>query len=167
MNTLNTFQRPKIHRTFFSVYLFFVAGISHAQIDAGALQLGLEQQLSSPSPLALPEPTAPKPLPAQPAAQGDVRFEVKSFVLEGVNTIPEEKVQAVFKEWFGRPVNFDYLQKATDAVVNLYRASGFTVQAILPPQKITDGVMRILVTKAKLHGMHPHRRQAVSDPEPV
>jgi hemolysin activation/secretion protein len=34
--------------------------------------------------------------------------------------------------------------------VNLYRASGFTVQAILPPQKIADGVVRILVTEAKL-----------------
>lgn len=132
------------------------SGLASAQtpptggIDAGALQRGLEQQLPSPSPLALPEPTAPKPLPAQPAAQGDVRFEVKSFVLEGVNTIPEAKVQAVLKEWVGRPVNFDDLQKATDAIVSLYRASGLTVQAILPPQKIANGVVRILVTEAKL-----------------
>lgn len=92
MNTLNTFQRPKIHAALLALYVFFVTGISHAQIDAGALQRGLEQQLPSPSPLALPEPTAPKPSPVQPAAQGDVRFEVKSFVLEGVNTIPEAKV---------------------------------------------------------------------------
>jgi hemolysin activation/secretion protein len=119
-------------------------------IDAGALQRGLEQQLPSPSPLALPEPTAPTPSPVQPAGQSDVRFEVKSFVLEGVNTIPEAKVQAVLKEWVGRPVNFEDLQKACDAIVNLYRASGLTVQAILPPQKIADGVVRILVTEAKL-----------------
>ena len=119
-------------------------------IDAGALQRGLEQQLPSPSPLALPEPTAPAPSPVQPAGQSDVRFEVKSFVLEGVNTIPEAKVQAVLKEWVGRPVNFDDLQKACDVIVNLYRASGLTVQAILPPQKIADGVVRILVTEAKL-----------------
>jgi hemolysin activation/secretion protein len=119
-------------------------------IDAGALQRGLEQQLPSPSPLALPEPTAPTPSPARPAGQSEVRFEVKSFVLEGVNTIPEAKVQAVLKEWVGRPVNFDDLQKACDAIVNLYRASGLTVQAILPPQKIADGVVRILVTEAKL-----------------
>lgn len=119
-------------------------------IDAGALQRGLEQQLPRPSPLALPESVAPTPAPSKPAAQSEVRFEVKSFVLEGVSTIPEAKVQAVLKEWVGRPVNFDDLQKATDAVVNLYRASGFTVQAILPPQKIANGVVRILVTEAKL-----------------
>lgn len=123
---------------------------AHAQIDAGALQRGLEQQLPSPSPLALPEPTAPTPAPAKPGADSDVRFEVKSFVLEGVNTIPEAKVQAVLKEWIGRPVNFDDLQNACDAIVNLYRANGLTVQAILPPQKIAGGVVRILVTEAKL-----------------
>jgi hemolysin activation/secretion protein len=127
-----------------------MAQVPPGGIDAGALQRGLEQQLPSPSPLALPEPTAPAPSPAQPAGQSEVRFEVKSFVLEGVNTIPEAKVQAVLKEWVGRPVNFEDLQKATDAVVNLYRASGLTVQAILPPQKIADGVVRILVTEAKL-----------------
>lgn len=127
-----------------------MAQVPPGGIDAGALQRGLEQQLPSPSPLALPEPTAPTPSPAQPAGQSEVRFEVKAFVLEGVNTIPEAKVQAVLKEWVGRPVNFDDLQKACDAVVNLYRASGFTVQAILPPQKIADGVVRILVTEAKL-----------------
>ena len=128
----------------------FATQTIQAQVDAGALQRGLEQQLPSPSPLALPEPIAPTPSPAQPAGQSEVRFEVKAFVLEGVNTIPEAKVQAVLKEWVGRPVNFDDLQKACDAVVNLYRASGFTVQAILPPQKIADGVVRILVTEAKL-----------------
>jgi hemolysin activation/secretion protein len=127
-----------------------LAQVPRGGIDAGALQQGLEKQLPSPSPLALPEPTAPAPAPARPADQSEVRFEVKSFVLEGVNTIPEAEVQAVLKEWLGRPVNFDDLQKATDAIVNLYRASGFTVQAILPPQKIANGVVRILVTEAKL-----------------
>jgi len=127
-----------------------MAQVPRGGIDAGALQQGLEKQLPSPSPLALPEPTAPAPAPARPADQSEVRFEVKSFVLEGVKTIPEAEVQAVLKEWVGRPVNFDDLQKATDAVVNLYRASGLTVQAILPPQKIADGVVRILVTEAKL-----------------
>jgi hemolysin activation/secretion protein len=150
VNTFNAFKCPQIRISVLALFLLSVAGVTHAQIDAGALQRGLEQQLPSPSPLALPEPTAPTPVPGKPAGQSEVRFEVKSFVLEGVNTIPEAKVQAVLKEWAGRPVNFDDLQKATDAIVNLYRASGFTVQAILPPQKIADGVVRILVTEAKL-----------------
>ena len=150
---LPIFAVPNLTRLLAISGLVMGSGAVMAQaggIDAGALQRGLEQQLPSPSPLALPEPTAPTPSPARPAGQSEVRFEVKSFVLEGVNTIPEAKVQAVLKEWVGRPVNFDDLQKACDAIVNLYRASGLTVQAILPPQKIADGVVRILVTEAKL-----------------
>jgi hemolysin activation/secretion protein len=75
---------------------------------------------------------------------------VNSFVLEGVKLLPEAAVQAVLKEWVGKPVNFDDLQKACDAVVALYRSKGFTVQAILPPQKIADGVVKIMITEAKL-----------------
>jgi len=124
--------------------------VASAQIDAGALQQGLEKQLPMPSPLALPEPTAKEPLRPSEPSQGDVRFEVKSFVLEGVSLLPEAEVQAILKPWVGRPVNFDDLQKACDAVMDFYRKGGYTVQAILPPQKIANGVVKILVTEAKL-----------------
>jgi hemolysin activation/secretion protein len=121
-----------------------------AQVDAGALQQGLEKQLPLPSPLALPSPTAKDPLRPSTPASSDVTFEVKSFVLEGISLIPEAKVQEVLRPWLGRPVNFDDLQKACDAVMEFYRKNGFTVQAILPPQKIANGVVKILVTEAKL-----------------
>lgn len=124
--------------------------LSLAQIDAGALQQGLERQLPSPSPLALPEPTERDPQRAAPTAQSSVTFEVKSFVLEGVSILPADTVQAVLKSWVDRSVSFDDLQKACDAVVELYRKNGYTVQAILPPQKIANGVVKILVTEAKL-----------------
>ena len=121
-----------------------------AQIDAGALQQGLEKQLPSPSPLALPEPAEQEATRATPKADAGISFEVKSFVLEGVSILPADEVQAVLKPWLGRAVNFDDLQKACNAVIDLYRKKGYTVQAILPPQKIANGVVKILVTEAKL-----------------
>lgn len=129
---------------------FFGMNQASAQVDAGALQQGLERQLPLPSPLALPEPTEKDPLRTTPKAEGAVTFEVKSFVLEGVGILPVGTVQEVLKSWLGRPVSFDDLQKACDAIVELYRKSGYTVQAILPPQKIANGVVKILVTEAKL-----------------
>ena len=39
-----------------------IAGPANAQVDAGALQQNLEQQLPLPSPLALPQPGKPEPL---------------------------------------------------------------------------------------------------------
>ncbi|QWE19886.1 ShlB/FhaC/HecB family hemolysin secretion/activation protein [Polynucleobacter sp. AP-Kolm-20A-A1] len=122
----------------------------YAQVDAGALQQGLEQQLPLPSPLALPEPGKAAPIqPAQPK-EGELRFTVKSFAIEGVKILPEAEVQLAIRSWVGVPVSFDDLQRACDAIQNLYRSKGYTVQAILPPQKIADGVVKILVTEAKL-----------------
>lgn len=128
----------------------FSAGQVNAQVDAGALQQGLEQQLPLPSPLALPEPGKAAPVqPSQPK-EGELRFTVKSFAIEGINLLPEAEVQLAIRSWVGVPVSFDDLQRACDAIQNLYRSKGYTVQAILPPQKIADGVVKIVVTEAKL-----------------
>ena len=121
-----------------------------AQVDAGALQQNLEKQLPLPSPLALPEPTSREGARPGEVRKDELTFQVKKFVLEGISILPEASIQEVLKPWVGRAVNFDDLQKACDAVVDFYRKSGYTVQAILPPQKIANGVVKILVTEAKL-----------------
>jgi hemolysin activation/secretion protein len=122
----------------------------YAQVDAGALQQGLEKQLPLPSPLALPEPERGAAGPIGQAKEGELRFTVKSFLIEGISILPEAEVQAAIRSWVGIPLSFDDLQRACDAIQNLYRSKGYTVQAILPPQKIADGVVRIIVTEAKL-----------------
>ena len=121
-----------------------------AQVDAGALQQGLEKQLPLPSPLALPEPERGVSGPTGQAKDGEVRFTVNQFDLEGVKILPEAEVQALLKTWIGKPVTFEDLQNACDAIAELYRKKGYTVQAILPPQKIANGVVKILITEAKL-----------------
>lgn len=152
--TLNTPFRMNPFR-WAGIALFVGAnGLSNAvmaQVDAGALQQNLEKQLPLPSPLALPEAQKPSSPQRESAAKaGEVRFTVNSFVLEGIKTLPEATVQETLKAWVGKSVNFDDLQKACDAVVELYRKNGMTVQAILPPQKIDSGVVKILITEAKL-----------------
>ena len=80
------------------------SGHVFAQVDAGALQRGLEQQLPLPSPLALPEATTKEQEKASQAKAGDVRFTVNSFVLEGVKILPEVEVQTVLKPWLGKDI---------------------------------------------------------------
>ncbi len=136
-------------------FIFFVFNFSSqkafAQVDAGALQQQLQKELPIPSPLPLPELQKPeeKKDSVRPKA-GEIQFEVKDFILEGVKILPEKDVKAVLKPWTNRPVTLDDLQKACDAIVELYRKAGYTVQAIVPPQKIADGIVKILVTEAKL-----------------
>jgi hemolysin activation/secretion protein len=152
MNSYAPFRRKKIYPQGWVMFIGLSA-ISHttlAQVDAGALQQNLERQLPLPSPLALPEAVKPTPPQESAAKAGEVRFTVNTFVLEGSKLLPESKVQALLKDWTGKSITFDDLQKACDAIVALYRKSGYTVQAIIPPQKIADGVVKILITEARL-----------------
>ena len=144
-----TFGIQKSVFAFAAITLFRSTQV-YAQLDAGALQQGLEQQLPLPSPLALPQPERGASGPKAQAKEGEVRFTVNQFDLEGVKIVPEAEVQAVLKPWTGTPVTFEDLQNACDAIQELYRKKGFTVQAILPPQKIANGVVKIIVTEAKL-----------------
>jgi len=144
------FSHIQISRLSCAILVLFATSHAYAQVDAGALQQGLEQQLPLPSPLALPEPGRAAPIQPSAPKEGELRFTVKSFVLEGIGILPEAEVQMAIRSWVGVPVSFDDLQRACDAIQNFYRSKGYTVQAILPPQKIADGVVKILITEAKL-----------------
>lgn len=63
--------------------------------------------------------------------------------------MPEAEVQAILKPWVGRPVNFDDLQKACDAVMDFHCKGGYTVQAILPPQKTANGCCQNFGNRSK------------------
>lgn len=103
----------KILRRLFTVGLLLLLTTQfpaiNAQVDAGALQRGLEQQLPLPSPLALPEPSTKEGVGTSQAKASDVRFTVNSFVLEGVKLLPEVEVQSVLKPWIGKELGFDDL----------------------------------------------------------
>lgn len=117
-------------------------------IDAGALQQNLQRQIPSTSPSNLPTPTAPRVAPEPKPNQ--TTLVVKRFDLQGVQLLSPDVVQNTLQPWRDRPVTFDDLQKACEAVEALYRKRGYIVQAILPQQKIADGILIIQVIEAKL-----------------
>lgn len=117
--------------------------------DAGTLQRNFERQLSPPSPLGLKAPGQRQNDIRLPNA-GETTVVVSRFVLTGIHLIAEDDVQAVLKPYLNRPIAFESLQEATEAIEKLYRARGYLVQANLPPQKVEEGLVSILITEAKL-----------------
>ena len=120
-----------------------------AQIDSGALQQSLEQQLPPSSSLPLPsvrkdEGVIPRQSPME-YSQGVI----KAFVLEGIKTLPDKEIQAQLKPWLGTTVDFQNLQNACHAVETFYRNNGYRMKAILLPQKIVGGVVKIQVVEEK------------------
>lgn len=109
----------------------------------------IERELPTPSPLTLPTPGptqqemhAPKP--------GEASVTVTRFELKGVKLVPEDEVQAVLQRWLHKPLSFEDLRAAADAVETLYRTRGYVVQVTVPPQSVQDGVITLIVIEAKL-----------------
>lgn len=124
----------------------------HAQnqsVDAGTLQKNLELQLTPASPLGLKVPNQRQSEVRLPNA-GESVVVVSHFVLTGTNLIAEADVQAVLKPYLNRPIAFESLQEAAEIVEKLYRARGYLVHANLPPQKVEEGMVTLLINEAKL-----------------
>lgn len=112
---------------------------AHAQTlpDAGSIQRDIERQQQV-RPVA-PPPTA---APARPAAEprpGELQFQVRTFVLKGVNLVQEQDVQAVLRPWLGNPIQFSDLELAKQAIVDLYQRQGWVARPQIPEQELQDG----------------------------
>jgi hemolysin activation/secretion protein len=121
-----------------------------AVVDAGAIQQNLEKQV--PLLRTLPEPGKEKPTLPAASKDTEVNFVVNAFSLEGVSILPEAQVQAVLKPYLGIQLTFSELEKACDAITNLYRNLGYSVQVVVVPQSMsqTGGTVKLRITEAKL-----------------
>ncbi len=116
--------------------------------DAGSVLREVERSLPS-----LPPRLAPQAAPERPAikpAEG-VRFVIRSFRLSGVTLVPEAEVQAAIREWLNREIAFADLERALQAIADLYQSRGWFARPQLPEQDLgDDGSVRINVLEGRL-----------------
>lgn len=137
--------------------LFLTAAPALAEVapDAGRV-LQETQQLNQPklpAPDILPPIQAPAPSrpPSAAASSDDARVNVTHFTFSGNSALSQETLQAVVAQWAQRSLNFGELMQAVEVVEARYKEAGyFLAQAYLPPQKIKDGDIEILITEGKL-----------------
>jgi len=80
-----------------------------------------------------------------------MRIEVKGFRLIGLSLVPEADVQKVLTPFLGENRNFQTLIDAAAKVKEFLAQRGyFLANAIIPEQKIVDGVVEILILEGKL-----------------
>lgn len=122
----------------------------------------------TPSPLPEPAPRAPLPPPQQllqPTAPAPPDPEqllnltgtitVDLFEVIGSTVFSKAELDAVLKEFTARPITFAELLQARSAVGQLYTSKGYiTSGALIPPQTLTAGVVRILVLEGKLESIN-------------
>ncbi|KJH71783.1 ShlB/FhaC/HecB family hemolysin secretion/activation protein [Aliterella atlantica] len=114
----------------------------------------------TPAPLPPPEdllqpapstPTPPEPIPGEVPAT----ITVERFEVEGSTVFSPEEFARVLAPYTKRPISFAELFQARSAVTQLYVDKGYiTSGALIPPQTLRGGVVRIQVVEGSLEAIN-------------
>ncbi len=119
-------------------------GITNAS-DAGLVAKQVQQSLPK-QPKAVLK-AAPKPVEAASNAP-KIHFRLTSVIITGNTVFSDKQLQAIFKPYIGKDIPVTQLEKMVHDVTTKYRDSGYILsRAILPPQTVRQGVVRIQVVE--------------------
>ena len=151
---MRTFFLNKAFQSLLPLLLLLGSAVAHAQTSAG--QLLQQNRELEPMPPVLPDATRePAPVELKPLAPkpDQLTFVVKQFVFVGNSKVSGAELQTIVADLIGKPITFDDLKRATDAITEYYREQGWLVRVILPQQDITDGTVTLRIVEAKLGGI--------------
>lgn len=108
-----------------------------------------------PTPLPPPDQLLPQPItpPTAPTAPGNVpdTIQVKQFDVVGSTVFSARDFEPITKPYLNRNVSFAELLQLRSAIAELYIKNGYvTSAAVLPPQVLTGGVVRIQVIEGSI-----------------
>lgn len=120
--------------------------------EPGVIMRGLEEEKRAPSRLeetvVVPKEEAGKSISTQKV------FVLKSVVLEGTIVYRGVDLTPVYKDMLGQQVSFADLNAIAQRVTRKYREDGYIFsRAVLPPQKISDGVVRLQAVEGRISGV--------------
>jgi len=91
--------------------------------------------------------------PAAPAAGAgaQARFSVQEYRVLGNTVLPNRAIETVLYPRLGEAKTLEDVQAARSALEQAYHEAGYaTVFVDVPPQEVTDGVVRLRVTEGRL-----------------
>ena len=114
--------------------------------DAGSLQRQLRDGVLSTAPQRVP--TLPQTV-ATPEDANEDRVRVERFSIEGATLVPQADLDAAVQPYLGRMLGLEDLRAAARALADLYRRRGYFARAVLPPQDVSSGTVRIQVVEGR------------------
>ena len=76
-------------------------------------------------------------------------FKPKSWVFVGVTKFPIEELEQLLEKFIYQPITFSGLSKVTAVIEKKYELNGNIARAVIPPQDITGGVVKIEVVEGR------------------
>lgn len=114
--------------------------------DAGSLQRETERSLQAPGAVPQLRPAAPTHQQVDPSAP---RITVSGFAIEGAQLLPEPALQALLADLQGQALSMVELEQAVARIDRAYRDAGWYARVWLPPQDVTQGLVRIQVLEGR------------------
>lgn len=135
-------------------------------VGAAGAQTPSVPSTSDPSIILRPAPTVPVPVPpaaerpllergpapeaSAPAAPG-LRFRLQSVQTNPSVLLDAEALSATWAGQLGQEISLDDVRTIVARINDLYWASGhYAAQAVLPPQRIADGVLRLELIEGRV-----------------
>ena len=88
--------------------------------------------------------------PVAEEAGTEVRFALQQVIWNPSEILTKEQIQAVTDPYIGKQITLKDLREIAEKITNLYRDRGYmTCGAVLPPQRIRDGVVEIRLIEGK------------------
>jgi len=101
-----------------------------------------EKPLSPQSTIVPVEPDTLVPL--HPEELKKVKFELTRLVIQGATVFRKKRFFHLYKNFLGKRISLHHVYQIADAITKKYRNAGYILtKAIVPPQEINDGVVRI------------------------
>ncbi len=98
-----------------------------------------------------PPPRTPRLAQADIPADGRPLFVLRAVSLRGASVLPPAQLAACYRPYLGKMVSQADLARIAQAITESYRAAGFHLsRAIIPPQDIEDGRIRIQVIEGSI-----------------
>ena len=88
--------------------------------------------------------------PSAEEAGTEISFTLQQVIWNPSEILSKEQIQAVADSYIGKQITLKDLREMADRITNLYRDKGYmTCGAVLPPQRIHDGVVEIRFIEGK------------------
>ena len=134
-------------QVFLAVLVMLTMTVNAAEVDAGSLQ----QQIDRSQVFKLPRPGMPSlSAPVESKPRSGLKVMVSRFELRGNSVLADDKLRPVLALYEGRELSFQEMEEVVLKVAEVFRQAGWTIQAYLPEQNVTDGVVAIQVVPARL-----------------
>jgi len=101
---------------------------------------------------------------AQDLAADEVLIEVREIIINESEILSEAEIRSIVDSIIGKPVTLAQLQAAVDQINRLYDEKQFiTARAILPPQTVEDGTVRIQLVEGRVGDITLENNRATKD----